>query len=63
MSEPAKPADSAAKTTDDLLTKYKVRLTPRGCEFASPPPRGRKNIDFVLKPLGLFSFACVLHGI
>jgi hypothetical protein len=52
MSEPAKPTDSAAKATDDLLTKYKVRLTPIGPD-ANPPPRLQeveKIIDFVAKP-------------
>lgn len=31
MSEPAKPTDTANKATDDFVTKYKVRLSFRGC--------------------------------
>ena len=52
MSEPPKPADSAAKATDDFVTKYKVRVTSGD---ANPPrlPRDGKIIDFVVKLSGL----------
>jgi hypothetical protein len=66
MSEPAKPADSAAKATDDFVTKYKVRLTLRGIQIRLAIEGMEKLLTLLsLNRLGLFvPSLCLdyLHG-
>ena len=59
MSEPTKPTESAAKATDDFVTKYKVRLT-LGDADSLRNRRAGNFVDFVVELFGPFRAIAVV---